>query len=464
MGEVFFSMSTDLYLSEIEKRYRNAVENAFPLDKYVIRLPSDYMKEFNNATFGMERHERDKWISRKFLEMVDKCDVFVYTNIYSKDGNILFTKCVRNELSRAIELGKDIYRLYVETGKIILQKMDKPYFDTIVNSCDYSMKGWVLKSVDDYIKYYKNNKEALVLINDYFQSKIGVNIVIPHRNYVYEIENYGTEKYRGCKKHKNERHSIILPRQEFTKLCPYTLDTWNWTEYNTIMLNPFPKEIKEIRDLISRTRTLHKLMYCLDKERKCDYSKEGIATIINGKIAFADGSPIKDYNKIVGIRPIFDIDIKNEYKQSDAFFKDSIFNEYERTLELFLKYYELDEFCRIMFSGNGLYIDLGEHKFDYFDCDGFDEFDAEWRLIRKTMQKLMDENGINKLQIEKGYGWNRYFKAPFGFHAKSERISIPLNINERLDKKWMNDITKIELGLDQNVSNDIVKRAGNNWR
>lgn len=162
-------------------------------------------------------------------------------------------------------------------------------------------------------------------------------------------------------------------------------------------------------------------MYCLDKERKCDYSKEGIATIINGKIAFADGSPIKDYNKIVGIRPIFDIDIKNEYKQSDAFFKDSIFNEYERTLELFLKYYELDEFCRIMFSGNGLYIDLGEHKFDYFDCDGFDEFDAEWRLIRKTMQKLMDENGINKLQIEKGYGWNRYFKAPFGFHAKSEK-------------------------------------------
>lgn len=479
--KIFFSMPTDLYFTELEKEYRKVVEGIFPLCDNIIRFPSDYMSEINNATEGMKRRDRDKYISGFFLKKVEECDVLIYTNIYTKDGNILFTRGVRGELSRALELGKVIYRLYPESvSSVRLQKMDIQYFDTIVKSFDtivksydYSMKGWVLKSVSDYVKFYENNPEAIGLMKKYFQSKIGKCVVVPHYNYIYEIEKYGASKFRGCKKHNNSRHSIILPKQEFTKLCPYTEDKWIWADYSTVKLNPFPSGSGNdgIMDLIKKTRTLHKLMYILRDSSDFDPSKEGIAYVNeDGKIPFERGKPVKDYRKIAGVRPLFDIDIKDEYKQIDSFFEDSIFNEYQKVIDLFFKYYEndveggIDKNVRCIFSGNGLYIDLGEKTFESFDCSGFEEFDSEWSNIRKTMQKIMNENGICKLQIEKGYGWSRYFKTVGTFHAKSERVSIPLNINESLDKEWIDEITKIELGLKQNVFNEIINRAGNNWK
>lgn len=477
--KIFFSMPTDLYFTELEREYRKVVESIFPLDdssqKNMIRFPSDYMDILNKATEGMKRRDREKYISAFFLKKVEECDVLIYTNTYTRDGNILFTRGVRGELNKGLELGKGVYRLYLdkdgENGKgkpIRLQKMNISYFNTIVDSYDYSVreKEWVLKSVNDYIKFYENNPEAIGLMKKYFQSNIGISIAIPHHNYVYEIENYGIEKFRGCKKHSNGRHSILLPNQEMTKLCPYTEDKWIWADYFTVKLKPFPSDMSGIRNLLYKTRTLHKLMYVLkDSGDSCDYSKEGIAYVDkdSGKIPFERGKPVKDYRKIVGVRPLFDIDIKDEVKVVDAFFEDSIFNEYQKTIDLFFKYYDIDKDVRGIFSGNGLYIDLGEKTFDSFDCSGFEEFDSEWSSIRKTMQEIMNENGIKKLQIEKGYGWSRYFKTVGTFHAKSERVSIPLNINEELDKKWINEMTNIKLGLEGNVFSEIINRAGNNW-
>jgi len=469
-------MPTDLYFSELEKEYRKVVESVFPLNQNIIKMPSDYMGELNKATEGMKKRDREKYISAFFLKKVEECDVLVYTNIYTKDGNVLFTRGVRGELNRALELGKDVYRLYLHDdiknrGKSIgLQKMDMSYFVGVVNSYIYKTDIWALKSVSDYIKFYDNNPEAIELMQKYFQSKIGVSIAIPHYNYVYEIEKYGAGKFRGCKKHNtgigmNSRHSIILSKQEFTKKCPYLEDKWIWADYSTVKLNPFPFGMDGIIDLIKKTRTLHKLMYILeDRGEKCDYSKEGIAYVNeDGKIPFERGKPVKDYRKIAGVRPLFDIDIKDEYKQIDSFFEDSIFNEYQKTIDLFFKYYDIDKDVRGIFSGNGLYIDLGEKTFESFDCSGFEEFDSEWSSIRKTMQEIMNENGIKRLQIEKGYGWNRYFKTVFSFHAKSERISIPLNINESLDKEWIEEMTNIKLGLEQNISEEIIDRAGSSW-
>lgn len=504
--KIFFSMPTDLYFTELEKEYRKVVENTFllnDLNHNIIKFPSDYMDELNKATDGMKRRDRDKYITAFFLKKVEECDILVYVNTYTADGNVLFTRGVRGELNRALELGKIVYRLYLDfpwityraktflkidgKGKLVeLQKMDMTHFKTIADSYNYNVveKEWVLKSVGDYIKFYENNPEAIELMKKQFESGVGTCVAIPHYNYVYQIEKYGTWKIRDCKRHKDHsKHSIILPKQELTKLCPYLEDKWIWADYSTVKLNPFPSGSDGdggIIDLLKKTRTLHKLMYILKGEyggedRKCDYSKEGIAYINeDGKIPFERGKPVKDYRKIAGVRPLFDIDIKDEVKVVDAFFEDSIFNEYQKTIDLFFKYYEnenendigggSDRDVRCMFSGNGLYIDLGEHLFSDFDCKGFEEFDTEWRSIRKTMQEIMNENGIKRLQIEKGYGWNRYFKTVFSFHAKSERISIPMNINESLDKKWLKEVTDIRLGLEQNISNEIIMRSGNNWR
>lgn len=476
---IFFSISTDLYNSALESEYIKFVEIIFPENTIII--PSDYMPQINEVTNGMKKRDREKYISNFFFHKIGQCDIFIYTNTYSKDGNILFTRGVRGEINKAFELKKTIYRLYLDDdpkrNPIKLQKMDITYFDTIIKSYNYNTDKWILKSTKDYIRFYDNNPEAIKLISSQFEGKIGKYIAIPHFNYVREIEKYGTNKFRGCKKHSNDRHSIILPKQEFTKICPYTDDKWIWADYSTVKLKTFPLELNGtggIKDLLSMTRTLHKLMLILkekdDDSCNYDYSKEGLAYVNEeGKIPFERGKPIKDYRKIAGVRPLFDIDIKDEYKQTDSFFEPEIFNEYQKTIDLFFEYYDnddggIDKNVRGIFSGNGLYIDLGEKTFYEFDCNGFLEFDSEWSSIRKTMQEIMEENGIKRLRIERGYGWQRYFKVAFTFHAKSERISIPLNINESLDKKWIKEVTDIKLGLEQNVSKEIMKRSGNNWR
>lgn len=474
--KIFFSMPTDLYPSSLV--YKDYASKTFPLSDNIIRMPSDYMDALNKATEGMKKRDREKYISAFCLKKVEECDILIYTNTYTKDGNILFTRGVRGELNKGLELGKIIYRLYLDNGvgnnlgnrgrPIKLQKMDISYFSEIVNSHDYEgiCKEWALKSVNDYIKFYDNNPEMISLIQKQFESKIGKCISIPHHNYVYDIDTYGQDKFRKCSKHGGMRHSILLPKQEFTKICPFTEDKTILSGYSTVKLKSLPLDMAGLSNLLVQTRTLHKLMYILeDRGEKCDYSKEGIAYINEeGKIPFVNGKPVKDYSKIIGVRPLFDIDIKDEYKQIDSFFQDEIFNEYQKTIDLFFKYYDVDKYVRCMFSGNGLYIDLGEKTFDEFDCSGFEKFDSEWSSIRKTMQGIMNENGIKRLQIEKGYGWNRYFKVGGTFHAKSERISIPLNINESLDKEWIKKITNIALGLEENVSREIINRAGNNWR
>lgn len=83
---------------------------------------------------------------------------------------------------------------------------------------------------------------------------------------------------------------------------------------------------------------------------------------------------------------------------------------------------------------------------------------------RTILEKLLRDNGIKSIAVEKKYGWNRYFKVVFTFHLSYDRVAIPLNKEEELDYDWMNEITKIKTGLSRNVSLEIIEEAGKDWK
>lgn len=490
MKKIYIGMPTDLYNNK-DETYKELVEKKIP--DSIVRIPSYYMNYLREEIkkSDLKGKDREKFLSNFFLDKVKMCDIFVYVNTYTKDGNILFPKGVREELAKALSLGKEIYRIYQEMdGGVSLVKTDLDYVKSIANSYNYDIdikvENWVLKTVNDYNEFYNKNPEARDLIVKQFNSELGISIMVPHRNLLYYIDECNKKQEYNwgprCKFHDDKNHAILLPNQELTKLCPFLDVSWIWTEYRSNHLLPFPESSDGLWDLFSRTRTLHKMMYIIRKD--VDVEREGIAYVDeNGRIPFKEGRPIKDFNKIVAVRPILDIDIRHDIKKTDAFFDKDIFSQYQKTIDLFLSIYQDFEFetglgsefnkLKLMFSGNGIYFDLGEHKFSDFEyedvegvhkCKNFIEFDTEWKSLRMTIQQFMDENGITKLQIEKGYGWSRYFKVAGAFHSTSERFSIPLNIDEALDYNWIKEVTEIKLGLQQNIFKEIVKRAGNRWK
>lgn len=467
--KIFFSMPTTLYNSDIEKEYKEYISKIFPLTQNIIRTPSDYMEELKLIVKDMNKYNKEQYITRFFLKKIELCDALIYVNTYTKKGNVNFTNGVEKEINKAIKLGKDVYRLYTDDSTkkpSRLQKMDDNYFNDIVNEYNYSKDNWALKTLDDYLNFYRNNKEALTLMDNYFESNIGTTITVSHHNYLYHTNNGTNSIIAECKHHGFVNHAIVLPKQEYSKYCPFIDDEYIIADYSKERLHKFPDTIEKLKTLILKTRSLHKFMFILkNDEDKEYYEKYGIAELDENKdIIFKDGELSRDWSKFVGVRPLFDIDIKEEYKIGDPFFDKETFEQFEKTLNLFNKHYEnTGEDLRLIFSGRGLYIEQQEMNFEENETN-IHEFDKFWRDIRANMQNKMESVGINRLAIERGYGWQRYFKVPGAFHKTLDRVTIPLNIDESLDYKWLKEITNINLGLEQNTFQEIQKRAGNKWR
>ncbi|MBU1067349.1 hypothetical protein KKE60_06150, partial [Patescibacteria group bacterium] len=131
---------------------------------------------------------------------------------------------------------------------------------------------------------------------------------------------------------------------------------------------------------------------------------------------------------------------------------------------------------RLQFSGNGIYIELEPMDFKKEDTT-YDEFEAIWKgnnLTKKLgqnsemekMQNILEIAGIKYLTLER-YSWNQYFKLPFSFHADKERVSIPINKDVSFDtnmRKYIDEMSSIKRGLNENIYDEIMRNAGNKWR
>ena len=427
--KIYFAHPTNTYNSDIEIQSINLIKSQIGLDNEIIN-PSSYITELNNIKSEKKRMEF-------CYNMINNSDIFIYLL------NEKLTTGIRKEINYALSKNKRIYKIKYINNKLLLDEMTFNYINKTVEELNknYDRSRWILKTKDDYLTWFKNNPEAVKLIKDQFDDEN--SFYVPHFNSVYYTDNFTkiiTKKF--CKQHNinynlSLNHGFIDPRYQEAKItCPFFEESSLIIGYDTYNL----PRIKNLTfEKLLECRTIHRNM------RLC-----------------------KDHNTIMGAYPTFDFDIKNETKKAGMnFFTQEVFNEYLKIVDLMHTYMNErwnEVKWKLAFSGNGLYVIM--EKLIYKDYDLNEEsFYKMWtKTVKEELPLLLKKNGIHHIVPEKKYGWQRYFKAIGTFHLSKERVSIPLNKDESLDYKWINEMTKIEKGLTENTFDEIINKAGNEWR
>lgn len=425
---IYFAHPINTYNTDIEIQSINIIKKHLGFQNEIIN-PSSFIKELSTIKSEKKRMEF-------CYDKINVLDTFVYL-LHEKP-----TIGIKKEINYALSKNKKIYKIKYVNNIPHITEMSIDNINKIVQkineNCDRS--NWILKTKDDYLKWFKNNPEAIKLIKDQFDDEN--SFYVPHFNTIYYTDNFTkliTKKY--CKQHNinyntSLNHGFVDPRYQEAKItCPFTEESSLIIGYDTYHL-PRIKDFTFTKLL--ECRTIHRNM------RLC-----------------------KDHKTMIGAYPTYDFDIKDEVKKERKnFFTTEIFNEYLKIITLMQSFMN-EEWnnieWKLAFSGNGIYIIM--EKLIYKEHDLTEEiFCSHWKNTIKKIETLFKINGIKYIVPEKKYGWQRYFKAIGTFHLSKERVSIPLNKDEILDYKWLDEITKIEKGLCENTFTEIMNKAGNSWR
>lgn len=457
---VYFSYPIVLYDSSLERRCIELIKNNISFENIV--NPKTFINELKKCDNEQIGGNMELTYNNKiFFPNIDKCSIFVY---YIDSTNKI-TKGVSKELQYALMKYKEIYKIVNFNDSLQFYKMDKKSINNRIIK-DYSKKrNWSLKNISDYKKFYDINHELKdFMLSQFNVQKINNNqyiqqAVVSHKNSVYITNDFKNVVYDTCLEHQL-KHSYINPLySEKLLTCPFTNLTRKKPDYSKFKLD----NIRQVNfdELLLNSRTLHKSMFIFNNDSFI--TGKGLVFRSNGDIILVGGKPKVDTNNILGVEILFDLDIIDYYKsQGMTFFNMKIFNQYLKAIEIIQNFIE-EFWCveyKMGFSGNGIYIILPSFLFKEHNFT-FDSFSTYFADKRNEINKRFIENKIDKIVLEKKYGWNRYFKVLGTFHLKHERLSIPLNFNESLDYDWMKEMTNIDVGLESNISKEILRKS--NW-
>ena len=420
---IYFAHPINTYNTEIEKHSINLIKTQIGNE---IINPSSFTKELSEIKTEKKRMEF-------CYNKINNSNIFVYL-FHEK-----LTIGVRKEINYALSKNKKIYKIKQINNKLTINEMSIDYIYKTLEKINknFDRSKWILKNKEDYLTWFKNNPEAVKLINDQFDDENA--FYVPHFNTAYYTDNFTKIIIKNCKQHNiniQTKHGFIDTRYQEAKItCPFFEDSSVIPGYDKFYL-PRIKNFSFAKLL--ECRTIHRNM------RLCTNNKT-----------------------ILGAYPTYDFDIKKEAKhEGKTFFTTEVFNEYLKVINIMQKFmseewYEVD--WKLAFSGNGIYIIM--EKLIYKDHNLNEEiFYKSWKESIKKIENLFKENKIKNISPENLYGWQRYFKAIGTFHLSRERVSIPLNKDEQIDYKWIDEMTKIESGLNNNIFNEIINKAGNSWR
>lgn len=425
--KTYFAHPINTYNTNIEFQCINLIKTQIKGHNEIIN-PSSFTNELSKIKTEKKRMEF-------CYSKIDESDIFIYL-LHEKPKSGL-----RKEINHALSKDKKIYKIKYDNNNLVLIEMTIANIYKTIQKINktFDRSKWVLKNKDDYLTWFKNNPEAIKLIKDQFDDEN--SFYVPHFNTVYYTDNFRkiiTEKF--CKQHninynKTLNHGFIDPRYQEAKItCPFF-------EESTLIIGYDTYNLPRIKNF-----TIEKLLECRTIHR-------------NMKLC-------KNHKTILGAYPTYDLDIRKESKkEGKTFFTHEVFNEYLKTIDIMHKFM-VDEWSdvewKLAFSGNGLYIIM--EKLIYNDYNINDEtFQESWINSIKKIEHILKKNKIKNIVPEEKYGWQRYFKAIGTFHLSKERVSIPLNKDEQIDYKWIDEMTKIENGLNNNTFNEIINKAGIHW-
>lgn len=269
---------------------------------------------------------------------------------------------------------------------------------------------WHEKRVDFY-----QNSGALEFINDYFDVKKGVRFIVGHEKPFTTPKRY---EYGYEVNHSNdELRALTIPDYQTKKFTP-----------------------------LKKYWCIHSNIYTFDK------------SMLNWIKAYDRENTFA--NNRVGINAIIDLDSPDDPNIDKAkrltFFDhnqqfDDAINIIDKKLD------ELGENYNLMFSGNGIYVMLE----GYYE-DNFLQYRDDVINLVDDLKENHDLDNKNKVHIDnKSFAWSFYYKIPFTFHDKRDRISIPLPKGE-IDIEWLNEVSNSNNILnDYTLVSKITKKS--NW-
>lgn len=494
MIDIYFARRTGLYDSPIDEHCIDMIfgmEMTGIADGINLLDPAVLIKERQKEIDEIKTNsKKEAFIMEEIcLPAIDSCSIFVYL---LDQNDVVLSPGVEIELDHAIKKNKHIFRIFqVNRGLRLVEMTTSNIENELKKLCrgwdggsngsesvgDKIRSGWALKSVSDYLQFYRNNPEAVQLIIEQFREGRWIEkenekdekgnerlyvrgdvACIPHFNSAGQTSDYSKVKWCNCPLHQGNlsRHAFYeLRDKEFRRTCMFTGVRSVAPGYSKMKLDRF--DGYGINDILSNSRTIHRSMNIFDNSvfNQGIVLRDVIGNVVLGK----GGKSVADLRKIIGCIPLIDLDLDG------SFFDKDVFEECQQTLKVVREYMVVEWSgveWKLGFSGNGLYI-----IFDRLIFEGagftYGQWLIYWKQKRQRLEKLLRENRIWKVAVEKKYGWNRYFKAMFTFHLDRDRIAIPLNKNRELDYNWIDYHSNIKNGLERNISKEIMENAGPEW-
>lgn len=471
----YFGHATTMYSGNLEKECMILIERKLDMDIVNPALLDTNVTELKGKKLTGKRLE-DYKMKYVYLPALDKCDNFVY---YLHEG--VLTAGVDKEIQRAVLGRKNIYRIVdniVDTeNRMSILNLNTTGIGIIAKRMNDDVNGvrekWALKNADDYIKWFKLNPEAVMIMKEQLTLVANMNEKLWRRAMMtHESSCYATNDFKGVvlevpcgEKHGYMKHCFINPLiQEKLATCPFSEDSRQMPRYSGLRLESLDlMDEKEFLRYLVSSRTVHGSTFLFGEkvfeENGGIYKRDSRGVLLKNK----GGKRIVDYSLIGGMIPIFDLDLVG--KNGKDFYDTEVFEQFDMAVEVgrgFVEEEYSDATWKLIYTGKGMYF-VGEPLiFDEYDIDGVKVDWMQWKGIWSKdlvlLGNLLKKAGIDKVVVDKKYGWSRYFKLAGALHLGIDRVAIPWNYNERLDRKYMDEHSCIQ--LESNIMKDAVKRAG----
>lgn len=267
------------------------------------------------------------------------------------------------------------------------------------------------------IEFYNINNKVIDFLNKYFNVSKGKRCIVGHVKDMYKLKRQPTYRIYG----NNQCRALTIPDAITNTYSPLK-DYW----------------------------TVHSYMYIFNE------------CVLNWTNLSMRKEIMK--NSLVGLNAVIELD-SPEVPNSETAVRTSFF-DYIQDFDLAINHIDkkltnLGEDYNLMFSGNGIYIILE----GYYE-DNLQDYITNFINLIDTLKEVEGLGNSLKVHVDnKSAPWNDYFKIPFTFHEKRQRISIPLP-KEKLDEEWIDYISHTDNIINNNhiswCVNDIIKKA--NWK
>jgi len=388
-----------------------------------------------------------------FFPLIDKCDIFISIPIWNntnKDGSKRsdrgnLTEGVKFETLYALSRNKKVYKI---DGDKITQINISDSEELILELMILNKRNQLDEKMKELIKQEKRLNIHSKIIDLYERNDNVINLM---------------KSFLSCKKEDAIKPIAIQPRYPLLKELNLPIRYYPYgtkTLYRITDLN--------MKDLKTTVGQMH-FYECFfdDKVRdnkliKQEFTDKMIKWINDGNKK-EDFKPWMVFNDhVIGISIVFDIDCGSNLFEKDTFNKAMILkNGTEEELDSHgLKH-------KSSTTGNGINV-ISE---PYFFKENDDNLKNCSNEIVKTYEKINNlyHKYIDGVKIDpKRPDWQIYKKMPFTYHAKWNRITLPISDGSNIDREWLMKISDIDYFMNNEKTNikDVIEKSGwnnNNW-